>query len=62
MHAMLYADSRTACEREIRRFTAEYGAKYPKAVAALTTNQKRLLTLFDFPAKHWKAPSSDKPD
>jgi transposase-like protein len=54
LHAMLYAETRTACEREIRRFTAEYGAKYPKAVAALTTDQTRLLTLFDYPAEHWK--------
>ena len=27
--------------------------KYPKAVAALTTDQERLLTLLDYPA-HWK--------
>jgi len=54
LHAMLYAATRTACEREIRRFTAEYGVKYPKAVAALTTDQERLLTLFDYPAEHWK--------
>ena len=50
LRAMLYAENRTACERELRRFTAEYGAKYPKAVAALTTDQERLLTLFDYPA------------
>jgi putative transposase len=54
LHAMLYAATRMACEREIRRFTAEYGVKYPKAVAALTTDQERLLTLFDYPAEHWK--------
>jgi putative transposase len=54
LHAMLYAETRTVCEREIRRFIAEYGAKYPKAVAALTTDQERLLTLFDYPAEHWK--------
>jgi putative transposase len=54
LHAMLYAETRTVCEREIRRFTAEYGPKYPKAVAALTTDQERLLTLFDYPAEHWK--------
>jgi len=53
-HAMRYADTRAACEQEIRRFTAEYGAKYPKAVAALTTDQERLLTLFAYPAEHWK--------
>jgi hypothetical protein len=26
LHAMVYADMRTASEREIRRFAAEYGA------------------------------------
>ncbi len=30
------------------------GAKYPKDVAALTTDQERRLTLFDYPAEHWK--------
>ena len=54
LHAMLYAETRGACEREIHRFTAEYRVKYPKAVAALTTDQDRLLTLFDYPAEHWK--------
>jgi putative transposase len=54
LHSMLYAETRAGCEREIRRFTAEYAAKYPKAVAALTTDQERLLTLFDYPAEHWK--------
>jgi putative transposase len=54
LHAMLYAETRAACEREMRRFTGEYGAKYPKAVAALTTDHERLLTLFDYPAEHWK--------
>jgi len=54
LHAMLYADTRTACEREIRRFTAEYGAKYPKAVTTLEKDADALLTFFDFPAEHWK--------
>lgn len=54
LHAMLYAETRVAGEREIRRFAAEYGAKYPKAVAARTTDHERLLTLFDYPAEHWK--------
>jgi transposase-like protein len=30
LHAMPYAETRTACEREIRRFTAEYVAKFPR--------------------------------
>jgi len=54
LHAMLYAETRVACEREMCRFTDEYGAKFPKAVAALTTDHERLLTLFDYPTEHWK--------
>jgi transposase-like protein len=36
------------------RFEAEYGAKYPKAVASLRRDQDKLLTFYDFPAEHWK--------
>ena len=46
--------SRAAAEREIARFTQEYGAKYPKAVASLTTDQAPLLTYFAYPAEHCK--------
>ncbi|MBM4109718.1 MAG: IS256 family transposase [Phycisphaerae bacterium] len=53
LHAMMYAASRAACVAEIAVFVAEYGAKYPKAVESLTTDQERLLTHFDFPAEHW---------
>ena len=53
LHAMMYAESRVACEREIARFVTEYTAKYPKAVTSLTTDQARLLTYFDYPAEHW---------
>jgi hypothetical protein len=48
------AESRAAAEREIARFAQEYGGKHPKAVAALTTDQARLLAYFDSPAEHWK--------
>jgi transposase-like protein len=61
LHAMMYAESRAACEREITRFVSEYGAKYPKAVASLTTDQARLLTHFDYPAEHWKHLRSTNP-
>jgi putative transposase len=54
LHAMMYAESRAACEREIARFATEFTAKYPKAVASLTADQGRLLTHFDYPAEHWK--------
>lgn len=61
LRAMMDAESRTACEREIRRFTAECGAKSPKAVASLTSDQERLLTHFAYPAEHWKHLRSTSP-
>ncbi len=54
LHAMMYAESKAACEREIDNFVDEYGAKYPKAVASLVENRDRLVSFFDFPAEHWK--------
>src|SRR2546425_3296126 len=54
LHEIMYAETRAAAEREIARFGAAYGAKYPKAVASLTLDQDRLLTHFDYPAEHWK--------
>jgi putative transposase len=53
LHEMMYAESRAACLDGIAAFAAEYGAKYPKAVDSLTTDQDRLLTHFEFPAEHW---------
>jgi putative transposase len=54
LHAMMYAESKAACEKEIEDFVDEHGAKYPKAVSSLVENRDRLLTFFDFPAEHWK--------
>jgi transposase-like protein len=54
LHAMMYAASTGVCEERIETFVAEYGAKYPKAVASLVDNRARLLTFFSFPADHWK--------
>ena len=54
LHQIMTAESRAAAEREITRFAQEYGGKHPKAVAALTIDQTRLLAYFDYPAEHWK--------
>src|SRR5262245_2158362 len=54
LHEIMQAETRAAATQGIARFATEYGAKYPKAVAALTTDQARLLTYFDYPAEHWK--------
>lgn len=47
------APTRKAAEEDIDRFEADYGAKYPKAVASLRRDQDKLLTFYDFPAEHW---------
>jgi transposase-like protein len=54
LHEIMYAETRAAAERAIAHFTDTYDAKYPKAVASLTDDQKRLLAYFDYPAEHWK--------
>src|SRR5581483_11217859 len=53
LHEAMYAESRAAAEKAIAAFSAEFGAKYPKAVDSLNHNQDRLLTYFGFPAEHW---------
>jgi putative transposase len=34
-------------------FAKQYGAKFPKAVAKLTDDEKDLLAFYDYPAEHW---------
>ena len=45
--------TRADAEVAITALTAEYQAKYPKAVASLDRDQEKRLTCFDFPAEHW---------
>ncbi|MFN2638220.1 MAG: IS256 family transposase [Gemmatimonadaceae bacterium] len=37
----------------VSRFTAAYGAKFPKAVAKITDDLDELLAFYDYPAEHW---------
>lgn len=53
LREIMNAATRTDAEVAITAFTAEYQAKYPKAVASLARDQEKLLTFFDFPAEHW---------
>jgi putative transposase len=50
---IMKAESRESAQKDMKAFGEEYGAKYPKAVDALTRDQDKLLTYFDFPAEHW---------
>ncbi len=53
LHEIMRSETRKAAQQAIARFAADYGAKYPKAVASLRRDEEQLLTFFDFPAEHW---------
>lgn len=53
LHEIMYAPDHATATAEADAFEANYGAKYPKAVASLIDNLGRLLTFFDYPAEHW---------
>jgi putative transposase len=46
---------RTASTRwpRFKAFAADYGAKWPKAVAKITDDIGVLLAFYDYPAEHW---------
>lgn len=54
LHEIMNAPARDKALKAIKAFTADFGAKYPKAVECLTKDQDALLRFFDFPAEHWK--------
>ena len=47
------APDRPHAERAIEVFAADYGVKWPKAVAKVVDDAEELLCFFDFPAEHW---------
>jgi hypothetical protein len=47
------AEDREHAEQAIAQFAADYGAKWPKAVAKVTDDIEALLAFYDFPAAHW---------
>jgi transposase-like protein len=53
LHQIWMADGRQGAEEAITAFQEKYGAKYPKAVEALTKDRGPLLAFYDFPAEHW---------
>ena len=50
---ILAAEDRSHAERAIGAFAAEFGVKWPKAVAKVTDHADSLLTFYDYPAEHW---------
>ena len=47
------AEDRDHVLRAINAFAAEYGTKWPKAVAKIVDDTEPLLAFYDFPAEHW---------
>ena len=54
LNEIVKAENKKQAEEAIERFDSDFGAKYPKAVASLTSHQDELLTFYDFPAEHWE--------
>ena len=59
LHEIMRAESRKAAEEAIARFEADYGAKYPKALASLRRGAARLLRL---PRRALAAPADRERD
>lgn len=47
------AEDKDHADAAIDAFERDFGAKYPKAVAKITSDRDELLRFFDFPAEHW---------
>jgi len=47
------AEDREHAEKAVKSFAADYGAKWPKAVAKITDDLDVLLAFYNFPAEHW---------
>jgi putative transposase len=47
------ADDRDHAMKAVKAFEADYGAKWPKAVARITERIDELLAFYDYPAQHW---------
>src|SRR5437763_11217013 len=47
------AEDKTCARAAIKAFEAAYRAKFPKAVAKITSDLDQLLAFFDYPAEHW---------
>jgi transposase-like protein len=53
LNEIIGAEDRVHAERAIGALVADYGAKWPKAVAKVVDDREALLTFFDYPAEHW---------
>ena len=53
LNEIAQAEDRAHAEQAIEALVADYGAKWPKAVAKVVDDTEALLTFYDYPAEHW---------
>jgi transposase-like protein len=53
LSAMMYAKSRSGCERKRDEFVLRFKKTDPRACATLTRDWERLVSFFDYPQAHW---------
>lgn len=53
IHEITMAEDLDHAKKAVKSFEADYGAKYPKAVAKITDDLDVLLEFFRYPAEHW---------
>lgn len=54
LREIVNADSRDDAEEAITSFESEFAPKHERAVDCLVKDREKLLTLYAFPAEHWK--------
>ena len=54
LREILASDTKKQANKAIDAFAAEFSPKHEKAVKCLLKDREVLLTMFDFPAEHWK--------
>ena len=54
LREIMYADTKEDADEAVDAFEAEFSPKHQRAVDCLVKDRGKLLTLFDFPAEHWK--------
>jgi hypothetical protein len=47
------AENKAEATKAVEAFATEFGAKWPKAVANITSEKETLLAFYDYPAEHW---------
>ena len=53
LSTMMYAESRSACERKRDEFLLLFKKTDPNACATLSRDWERLVRFFDYPQEHW---------